>query len=186
MGLFSSKPTKAKTKINKCPYCGAVLTPTSAVCPDCNAEVIGLGASSIIEDFSTQLKEACRRFSRTSVISVIEGFPIPSSRNDLLELLAFLAPKIEPTKTNDYFDDTYDTKAIREAGAYFHKFEECIMKAKVHYANDVAFVPYFKIYKSHKNRKRWKLLIPIIITVISTIVGFLYIALLYINDYGTF
>lgn len=183
MGIFSSKPTKAKTKINKCPYCGAVLTPTSVVCPDCNAEASGLSASSIIEDFSTQLKDASKVFSRTSVISVIESFPIPANRNDLLELLAFLAPKIEPTKTNDYFDDT---KAIHEAGAYFHKFEECIMKAEVHYANDVAFAPYFKIHKSHKNRKRWKLLIPIIITVISTIVGFLYIALIYINDYGTF
>lgn len=152
MELFSKQPAKSKSKINKCPHCGAVLTPTSTVCPDCNAEVSGLSASCVIEDFSAQIKNASSLFSRTSVVSVIESFPIPASRNDLLELLAFLAPKIKPALVGK---KKKDAQAIREAEAYYHKFSECLLKAKTYYSQDPAFDQYIKVDELHAPAKKW-------------------------------
>ena len=172
MSLFSKQPIKRKPKVNKCPHCGAVLIPTSTVCPDGNAEVSGISANYIVEDFTAQIKKADSLFNNTSVVSVIESFPIPAGRNDLLELLAFLAPKIKPTLVND---SKKDIKAIKEADAYFHKFEECVLKAKVYYAEDAAFEPYIKLHKSHKptkfkNRKWFKKLIILIVLMLILVV----------------
>lgn len=152
---LSAKQSKKDTKVNKCPICGAIVDPTSGICPDCKHECSGLNANSLVDELIQQIKRAENPFSRTSVIQVVENFPIPSSRKDLLEILAFLGPKINPIVVGKR---KKDLKAMETSSAYYHKFEECIMKAKTYYSNDPAFSIYFTQYRSFrptKPKKNW-------------------------------
>lgn len=137
-------------KINKCPVCGAILDSVSGICPDCKYEGSGLNANNIVEDFAKLIKQAESPLSRTTVVKAIENFPIPSARQDLLEILAFICPKINPITVGGR---KKDLKAIEISRAYFHKFEECIMKAKTFYSNDPDFSTFYTEYRRYRPTK---------------------------------
>lgn len=144
MKLFTGKPKKQK-QVNQCPICGAMLDPVTAICPDCKYEGSGMTASRVVEEFSEQIKHAGNTFN-SAVAKVIESFPVPSGRNDLLEILAFLCPKIKPIIIGD---KKKDLRAIEEAQVYFHKFKECILRVKAFYPNDPSFATYLAEYRSY-------------------------------------
>lgn len=76
--------------------------------------------------------------------NLIMNTTVPDDREDLLGLLAFVAPKAD----KDAYRMSYSLGA-----AYWTLFEGCITTAKVYYAQDPNFKPYFDKYEEMKNTK---------------------------------
>ena len=139
--------------VNKCPHCGAVVEAGNVKCSDCGYSFRGIEANSSIERFSEKLNEIEDRFegkgsilqntifelfspgtdARTKAIqTAIESFPIPTTKEDLLEFTMFLKSKGKkphggtPSQANI-------------CSSYRKKYNECVDKAKVFFADDPQF-----------------------------------------------
>lgn len=153
--FLSSKPAvNPVNKVNKCPKCGAVIDPTTGICPDCKYEISGLKSNTVVEEFTSQIKKANRAFGLGSEAKVVENFPIPSNRQDLLEIMAFLYAKVKLEMNNPQMllTERHDDKTK----AYFRKFQECVVKAQSLYPGDSNFESYIKDYYSLTKAKKRK------------------------------
>ena len=140
----------------KCPSCGAQIVGGSAMCPECGYTFSNVGANSSSEKLSAKL-EAIDVAYRGKVsftfpvygvskkakekASVIRMFPVPNTRADLLEFLTSLSAIISSMKqlqSSQIFEDQMMRKA------YDAKYEECVNKARVSFANDPDFEPYLQ------------------------------------------
>lgn len=123
----SSAPKSDKFgEIKKCPACGAIVGAFKGACPECGFEFTGVDANLS----SRRLYEA---LSKTESVNkkaeIIETFPIPNTKADLLEFLTSLKPRI--TDPSNEF-----------ATVYLKKYTECIEKAKVSFSNDKDLHPF--------------------------------------------
>lgn len=76
-------------------------------------------------------------------VTLIENFPVPNTRADLLEFLTSIQPK---AKKPNFF--TKGRGDMRLQHAYWALYSNCINKARVSYADDPAFEFFFKDHKS--------------------------------------
>ena len=83
---------------------------------------------------------------------IIDSFPIPNSKEDILEFLILLKPKACDDKD----------PLVK---AYLHKYEECLERAKTFFGDDPDFMPFREAYpemaahqKKQKKGNRWILL----------------------------
>ena len=185
MKLLQKKASPAE-KVNKCPKCGAVLDSISGICPDCSYEASGLKVNSVVEDFTKKIYQAESPLSRTTVAHAIVNFPVPSGRQDLLEFLSFLCPKIYPVTVGNR---KKNLKAVEIAQAYFLKFEESIKKANILYPNDPVFVSYLEEYDNYQPAKPKKSLFDQVVKLVLKIILFLiiaFVALLVLGIFGLF
>lgn len=117
-----------------CPACGAVVPASASICPKCghefsnieaNATATGLAmALAMVEDYDAKCQ-------------IIETFPVPNSKADLLELVTSMKPKIK--RVNDPL-----------AESYLVKYEELIEKIKVSFPNDKQLKPFADEYETLK------------------------------------
>lgn len=160
--LARQESTKAPQKekqgnIVKCPNCGIELVSGQLVCPECGYEFRNVRANSTREKFLAGLKEIQKNKTTGLIGSFLEGlevtdskldnyirnFPVPSSVEDLLEMLALCKSNL-----NSPDEKTYT--------AYKVLFNNCLEKVKQCGAeNDSRFVPYLKVLKKKKNSERW-------------------------------
>ena len=140
----------------KCPSCGAQVVGGSALCPECGYAFSNVGANSSYEKLSEKL-EAIDAAYRDKVsfsiplygvskqakekASVIRMFPVPNTRADLLEFLASMSAQIQSMKRNQSMQ-VFEEETIRKA--YEAKYEECVNKARISFANDPDFAPYLQ------------------------------------------
>ena len=140
----------------KCPSCGAQVVGGSALCPECGYAFSNVGANSSYEKLSEKL-EAIDAAYRDKVsfsiplygvskqakekASVIRMFPVPNTRADLLEFLASMSAQIQSMKSNQSMQ-FFEEETIRKA--YEDKYEECVNKARISFANDPDFAPYLQ------------------------------------------
>ena len=68
-------------------------------------------------------------------------FPVPNTRADLLEFLASMSAQIQSMKRNQSMQ-VFEEETIRKA--YEAKYEECVNKARISFANDPDFAPYLQ------------------------------------------
>lgn len=139
--------------VNKCPQCGAVIEAGSVKCAECGYMFRGIEANSSIEKFSEKLNEIENRFAgknslfqntvfeqfslgtddRTKAIqTAIEAFPIPTTKEDLLEFSIFLKSKGKRPYPSSPSQD-------KICSSYRKKFNECIDKAKIYFTDDPQF-----------------------------------------------
>lgn len=138
--------------IKKCPACGAVVPPFTAKCVDCGFEFNDAQANSNVERLFAMLNEleaqsqedATGLFGGMSQAmgasfssmmggdkvtrrkkTLIENFPIPTTKDDILEFLTLAAPRTKTSMFNS------DTNAKEMAKAWKSKCEQIIMKAKI-------------------------------------------------------
>lgn len=148
-------------ELRKCPACGAAVQAMSFKCDDCGYEFVGVKANSsrerlhkiindIIERHAIEKanKNAFVRFfdegsDKEDIQKAIINFPVPNTKEDLLEFLLFLEPLAKVKfLSSDY--DPYLTKAYRA------KYRECVNKAKVFFSDD----PHFqKLFGDKSNKK---------------------------------
>lgn len=106
--------------IRKCPACGALVPAFKGVCQECGFEFANVDANLSSKQLAEKL---LKEDSDSKKIEIIETFPIPNSKADLLEFLTSLKPRV----LGEYNQYT---------NAYFKKYQECIEKARIAFDGD--------------------------------------------------
>ena len=158
MGLFFKKETPSNKigRVRKCPQCGASVPSSKVICPECGWEFDdSVDRQSAVQRLAEELKKSQGFFSTRSEGEVVRAFPIPKTKNDLLELIIYFksrkSDKVKVGGTQKY------------AKVFAEKYEECIAKAKQFYSNDKDFIP---LIKEYDNAKRNIILLIILISVV--------------------
>lgn len=165
--------------VRKCPNCGAPIAAGSVKCTECGFEFVGIEANNSVTNLSkllleiesssdprSEFKEAMYGTSRriNQIRSTITNFPVPTTKEDLFEFILFLQPKSTPPK----FGTTTTPAQQQLYSAYKSKYDECIGKAQLLFANDPMFQPLFEQYAANK-KKWWRNLSPLAKTGIITL-----------------
>lgn len=150
-------------EVMKCPNCNAVVPPGTAKCEECGVVFRNIGAINSVQKFSDTINAIEARFQNytddginsqrgNAIVSAIASFPVPNTKEDLLEFIIFTESKFNHLPT-----DTEVNHAIRNA--YKSKYFECVDKARIYFNNDPQFQPIFIKYETNK-KKRWKDISP--------------------------
>ncbi|MBQ8223465.1 MAG: hypothetical protein IJZ87_09040 [Bacteroidales bacterium] len=146
--------------VRKCPACSAIVGAFKGSCPECGYEFSNVDANLS----SKKLYDAlAKEMSSQKKKEIIETFPLPNTKADLLEFLTALKPRI--VDLNSEFADSY-----------YKKYAECIEKAKVSFLGDKQLQPFiddFNIVRkeikrkkiSYSLKKRWKLVAIVLVLV---------------------
>ncbi len=106
--------------VRKCPACGSMVPAFKGVCQECGFEFTNVDANLSSKQLADKL---LKEDSVEKKIEIIETFPIPTSKADLLEFLTSLKPRLMGEQ-NQY------------TNAYSKKYLECIEKAKTAFEGD--------------------------------------------------
>ncbi len=139
--------------VKKCPSCGAILQSFQTKCSDCSHEFSNIGANVSIGKLFDMLNEceSDRKEQSTSVFgamgslmaqgiggdkvlekkkSIISGFPIPNTKDDILEFLSTAIPNAKQ-KGNMFTKQQPENKSHNDlAPTWKSKCEQIVMKAK--------------------------------------------------------
>ena len=157
-------PAKQKLgNIVTCPACGAHIPGGNAVCPECGHVFNNVEANSSVTQLNKLLEEVEKKYAKnenkekksfwdddpvvlrnSEMARVVNRFPIPNSRGDLLEFLPYLKSQAE----NKYGEYQY-------VSACKSKYKECVLKARTSFQNDPAFAPYLKEETLLDKIKNW-------------------------------
>jgi DnaJ-domain-containing protein 1 len=179
--------------LKKCPSCGAPVQSFKPTCSDCGHEFTNTQANSTLLKLLEQIEKINNKEITTPQIlkgalgeqakknqidqeknklksELIENFPIPNTREDILEFLAYSLSKGKDNSYMSYFGDGYST-----SGAWRKKAEEVIIKSKIMFKNDNAFFKQLENYEidfksSIKSRNRVRNLSIGVIAIILIIV----------------
>ena len=155
--------------IVKCPNCGAQVKGGSAVCTECGYVFTNVSANSSAEKLQAKLDEFNRRqeqradsrgYLRTvfdsntsrwkQKMEIISTFPVPNTREDLLEFLTMLQAGADATGSHD--GGTSDSEDM--SYAYWLLYTNCINKAKLSFPNDNDFQFYFQTYEKQLQKTK--------------------------------
>lgn len=139
----SSAPKSNKLgDVKKCPACGAIVQSYQGVCQECGFAFENTDANSS----SKRLYEAISKEKDIKKKQeIIETFPIPNTKADLLEFLTALKPRISD------LDGEF-------ANVYYKKYSECIEKVKVSFLGDKqlqSFIDDFGLIKQEVKKKKF-------------------------------
>lgn len=132
-------------KIHKCPNCGEVLESFIKSCPSCGYEIREMKNSLSLNAFVEKLQEI--EYSRPQenkrkritddpidktdkkIISLIRNFPIPNTKEDLLEFIILASSNINLESYNEFGNSNETDKAVSDA--WESKFVQAYEKAKI-------------------------------------------------------
>lgn len=138
--------------IRKCPNCGAVVETFTAICPSCGYAFQNVGTVSSFEKLSKKLedldnsrktKDNMLTFYSTSLFgdsviskkaALITGWPVPSTKEDILEFLTMASPLAVKPKWSAVSKavqiDPRDIKGTL-ATAWYNKCKQLVKKARI-------------------------------------------------------
>ena len=135
--------------IRKCPSCGAIVESFTTRCPDCGHEFSNIGTVSSFNLLSSKL-EALENKKKGTIwgvikddsidkqkVSLINGFPVPTTKEDILEFVSMATPLAKPANKLMIFTDL-DAGQYGVAKAWKSKCEQVIMKARFSMKEDKA------------------------------------------------
>lgn len=125
-------------EIHKCPNCGELLSAFSVICPACGYELRGGKASNSVREFAARLADIQ---SDTQKVILIQSFPIPNSKEDILEFMILAATCFDVGENltgNGIKKDVSD--------AWLAKVEQSYQKAKLLFADDADFSKMQNVY----------------------------------------
>jgi hypothetical protein len=79
--------------IRKCPACGVEVPGMTAVCPACGHEFSNVKVSQAVQDFFHKIQSETVEARK---LEMIASFPIPNSREDILEFAIMASSQIQP------------------------------------------------------------------------------------------
>ena len=87
----------AVKKVKKCPACGGILPAMSAICPSCGYEFRNVEANNSVKNLFSMVNDIYSSTDKDSVKEerlkmVINNFPIPNAKEDILEFLFLAVP----------------------------------------------------------------------------------------------
>ena len=130
--------------MRRCPNCGATVEAGAVKCAECEYEFVGIEATKSIVRLAHLLET---KEHQEEKVGIINNFPIPTAREDLLDFITAMRPKSFYAGCDDE-----TTPLIR---AYKNKYEECIDKAKVFFGTDPQFILVLEQYQKDK-KNIWK------------------------------
>ena len=137
---LQQKADEAIAKVKKCPACGAIMGSLQTRCPQCGNEITHAQANSSIQKLTEKI-EAVTNNNRgmldadERIASAIRTFPVPMTREDLVEFIIAMQSRWKNTST--------DAGQDKIKQAYKAKYDECLTKAKILFADDPAFQSLF-------------------------------------------
>ncbi len=162
--------------VKKCPACGAIATSFSASCSDCGFEFRNVGANTSVKLLSEKLEavvQECNKmsFEDKNVLGkltdtaqqqqekrekeildrqrdVIKNFPIPNTKEDILEFLHFMNPKIKTGFGSD-----------KNVVAWRNKYTEVLSRAESAFVNDTKMRSEIEQYKQQYKSSKLTLVI---------------------------
>ena len=136
----SQRKTTYEGEIHKCPNCGEVLRAFVSVCSSCGFELRGASSSHSVASFADKLENAQSQEQR---VSLIRNFPIPNTKEDILEFMILASSNFE-TKLDRTVSD-----------AWLAKIEQCYQKGRLLFKDDAYFTgiqnAYDQAYEKIKN-----------------------------------
>ena len=171
---IASTPEKKSDKwgeVRKCPNCGAVVESGAMKCKECDYTFVGISGNSSVQRLSDQLMAAESKHSNDGVAksflgelgiggsraktmcNIIQTFPIPNTKEDLIEFILFLHPKA----TNTSVWKVSDRDQLQMNKAYKVKFDECVNKAKFLLKDDPQMLELLAQHGIKLNKKKFGL-----------------------------
>ena len=151
--------------LHKCPNCGEAVDSYIGRCPLCGYEFRQTQANSTVKEFVAALEaiEATREpikrrwshsyyYSRPAtktdnqLVSLISGFPIPNSKEDLFDFLFLSQSNIDMDAIADTSHGDDAKKLI--STAWKAKFEQAYQKAKILFSDDPRFLTIQEVYET--------------------------------------
>lgn len=108
-------------EIHKCPNCGEVLNSFNALCPACGYEFRGKAAAYSVQQFYKELSNVTDVHRKDDMI---RNFPIPNTKEDILEFLILASTNIRGEDNKDIFE------------AWVAKFEQVYKKGLLLFKDD--------------------------------------------------
>lgn len=144
--MSSQRKTVFEGEMHKCPNCGEVLKSFASSCPTCGYEVRGAKSSQSIHEFALRIANA---ETDAQKISVIRSFPIPNTKEDVLEFIILAA-------TNFNAEQSLSDNGIKKdvSDAWFTKIEQSYQKAKLLFSGDKDFSKIQSVYEQTCNQIR--------------------------------
>lgn len=146
-------------EIRKCPNCGEVLSAFEIKCHSCGFELRNVKASAAIQEFyqkivqiESQRNECQEGETEKSIANVIRNFPVPNTKEDVLEFMMLAASNIDTSLYSVQGDrkksKEYQAQKIVN-DAWCATAEQTYHKAKLSFENDPDFSAIQELY-THK------------------------------------
>ncbi len=152
-------------EIHKCPSCGEVLPSFVGNCPSCGYELRGNVATNSVKELYWEL---CRTTTEVQKNNMIRNFPIPNSKEDILEFMILASSNILGEDNQDIYE------------AWLAKFEQAYQKSVLLFSSETDFIKIQRIYEncqsnihSEKQRKFSKVTVDTVVRNIAVCVGML-------------
>ena len=168
--------------ILKCPNCGAVISQTTAVCPECGHHITGQAAVSSVRAFSDKLMLLESRRKGASLgqifglsvdpvdnqkLSLITSYPIPNTIDDIQEFMLLAIANIDVSLSKNTLNNRYQSKmkGVESSlsmprtisDAWVAKMKQAYQKAAVSFPNDPAFAYVRQLYVDKMMELKMKL-----------------------------
>lgn len=124
--------------IKKCPACGAMVQSYQGICPECGYAFEGVDANSAVKELSSLLQKTS---DQRQMEKIIDNYPIPMEKASLLAFVTWLRPQSTDTKNP-------------LSKSYMKKYEECVNKIRVSFANDKELQPFASYYENDQKKIR--------------------------------
>ena len=144
--------------VRKCPGCGAIVESYTTRCPECGHEFNNIGNVSSFNLLSSKLEALENKktggvflgaFKDLSInkqkVSLINGFPVPTTKEDILEFVSMATPLAKPA-TKFMLLSGLDSEEYDIAKAWKAKCEQVIMKARFSMKEDKATLAEIESY----------------------------------------
>lgn len=148
---YSKRRQEYAGKIIKCPNCGEILGSFVTVCPLCGYELRGANANDTLKELLAKLEvidlqpDVLQTEKEKQKIALIRNFPIPNTREDLLEFLVMASSNVDTEHIEGWDSSSSDgEKALSEA--WKAKYEQAYHKAKISFRNPQEFQELNKTY----------------------------------------
>lgn len=154
--LRPAPPSDKFGDVKKCPRCGEPVEPMAVKCSACGYEFRGVEALKSSQQLADKLDEIAKSYrdkkgnsfqqhddqiySMREQARVIKSFPVPTTKEDLLDFAITMQSKWNSSTLSD-----------RLAGlesAYKAKYDECVNKAQVLFPNDPMFQGVFEQHQA--------------------------------------
>ena len=154
-------------EVRKCPACGAIVAIGNAACAECGYAFTEECGSNVIDKLYERLSAIDDKYKEQSLsnqlgrmffggvdprmakakekINAISVFNVPNTRADLLSLLTSIETLADPKAPKSGVGVGFDMEQL--GWGYWLLYSNCINKAKISFANDPSFTPYFQKYE---------------------------------------
>lgn len=165
----STSKSEKLGNVRKCPACGAILQSFSTQCLDCGYEITNISANNSVKLLSEKLENVVVEsnkinFEDKSLIGqfvgenlaekvelrrkveiqkrqkeIIENFPIPNTREDILEFLHYISPKVKISFGSN-----------KNVTAWRNKYKEVLSRAEFAFSNDTKMMTEIDKFKKQQ------------------------------------